>query len=268
VLRFIGLSAGAHTIRLTIKGGSSPILAPNYGFVEANPSDGPLVVTPMAPRPYAYTLWSGFAFGPNHSTNPMNDAGLGAIALAKRQVHAEFIKNQFVEVNLDPLIGGQHREMWYADNGHPSSYANGIVARELALQIQQRLTKRQRAAFVHFSANGPYWQPVGSMGGPSFANSWVNFGGALFNDAAFRYDHQSNRVHLRGMIKSGTVQVNSTGTAFVLPAGLRPKLINDFAVTANGAYGAVRVYPSGWVNVVAGNNAYVSLDGISFDAEV
>lgn len=93
----------------------------------------------------------------------------------------------------------------------------------------------------------------------AFQNSWVNFSTAEHN-AAYMKDHLGF-VHLRGLIKSGTI-----GTvAFTLPEGFRPSKHMHFAVPSNGAYGQLNVQPDGDVVPSAGNNAYVSLDGIRFD---
>lgn len=95
---------------------------------------------------------------------------------------------------------------------------------------------------------------------PSFVNSWVNFGGG-YNDAGYFKD-PFGIVHLRGLIKLGTVGQN----AFVLPAGYRPAARELFNVQSNGALGRVDVLADGSVFISSGNNAWVSLDGLTFKA--
>jgi hypothetical protein len=62
------------------------------------------------------------------------------------------------------------------------------------------------------------WIYVGAGGAPAFANSWVNYAAAGYPNASYYKDALGN-VHLRGMIKSGTMQQ----AAFTLPAGYRPE---------------------------------------------
>lgn len=102
------------------------------------------------------------------------------------------------------------------------------------------------------------WREIGAGGQPAFENSWVNFGGA-FQTVAF-YKDPTGRVHLKGLLKSGTV----TATAFTLPTGYRPAARAMFMVNSNAAVGRVDVYADGSVKVEQGNNAWVGLDGISF----
>jgi hypothetical protein len=100
---------------------------------------------------------------------------------------------------------------------------------------------------------------------PSLGNSWTNYNSATHTAAAYRKD-ANGRVHLKGLIKDGTV---GDGTPpFTLPAGYRPPVHANFAVIAGGDFGRVEVQSDGDVTVIhvgSGSNGYVSLDGISFD---
>ncbi|HRJ06127.1 MAG TPA: hypothetical protein PK096_00985 [Candidatus Saccharibacteria bacterium] len=103
---------------------------------------------------------------------------------------------------------------------------------------------------------------------------WQNFDaiGTGYTEAGFTKT-TTQMVGLKGMIKSGTVGYSATNTYRVctLPAGFRPMsrqifLVNSYnAGLANGrGYGRVDVDVDGSINVVAGNNVWVSLDGIIF----
>jgi hypothetical protein len=94
----------------------------------------------------------------------------------------------------------------------------------------------------------------------SFSDSWVNFG-AEFNDAGY-YGDPMGRVHLRGLVKSGSV--GSTYKIFTLPAGYRPDNTEIFVVESNGSSGECRVEADGDVVPVLGSNVWFSLDGITF----
>jgi hypothetical protein len=103
------------------------------------------------------------------------------------------------------------------------------------------------------------FRKVGSQGAPAFANSWVNFG-SNWADAAYWKD-PFGVVHLRGLIKSGTVG----NTAFTLPPGYRPGVNETFSTISNAAVGRVDCLTSGAVQPVSpSNNTYVSLSGITF----
>jgi hypothetical protein len=109
------------------------------------------------------------------------------------------------------------------------------------------------------------WHQVGAGGEPAFSNGWVNANlGADPVGAAFTKD-ATGVVHIRGQIKSGTVNPNANlSTAFVLPAGYRPSgTVYVSALTTDGnnviTPGWVAVSPGGNVVVGVGNNAFVSL---------
>jgi len=102
------------------------------------------------------------------------------------------------------------------------------------------------------------WHEVGADGEPAFQNSWVNYGSG-FATAAFRKD-VLGWVHLRGMIKSGTIG----SAAFALPVGYRPPAHIYFACVSNGAFGDVLIITSGNVIPQVGNNTWFSLNGITF----
>lgn len=92
----------------------------------------------------------------------------------------------------------------------------------------------------------------------SFTGGWVNYGGA-YGDAGYCVD-LFGWVHLRGLIKSGTV----TSAAFTLPAGYRPDARVVLSAVSNGAFGQVDVTTAGDVIPMVGSSTSFSLDGVSF----
>lgn len=96
------------------------------------------------------------------------------------------------------------------------------------------------------------------LGGVGFQNGWVNFGAGP-NTAAYLKD-ALGFVHLRGAIKSGTINT----TAFTLPAGYRPSNTVAFATTSNNLFGSVTVDASGNVNPNVGSNIFIYLDAVCF----
>ncbi len=102
---------------------------------------------------------------------------------------------------------------------------------------------------------------VGDPGEPAFANSWIKYD-TTYNPPHFWKDPWGN-VHVRGLIKSGTLGV----AAFILPQGYRPEYRQLFASISNDTLGRIDVTPDGQVipMVTAGaTNAWYSLDTINF----
>lgn len=100
-----------------------------------------------------------------------------------------------------------------------------------------------------------YWRAV------TFSNSWVNYGGTFFSAA---YRKVEGVVQFRGVIKTGTVGL----PAFTLPAGYRPNFTVVLSTVSNAAAGRVDVTNTGTVVPMApSSNVYVSLDGLTFNAE-
>jgi hypothetical protein len=95
---------------------------------------------------------------------------------------------------------------------------------------------------------------------PTLLNSWTNFGGG-YNPAGF-YKDPFGIVHLRGVVQTGAPPY----IIFRLPSGYLPANQEMFSVTANNAFGRVDVLTTGDVQFQAGNNTFVSLDGMTFRA--
>jgi hypothetical protein len=99
----------------------------------------------------------------------------------------------------------------------------------------------------------------------AFANSWSDVGIAGYPVAY--YKDPFGVVHLSGAVKGGTLAT----AAFTLPSGYRPAGTANFAtesfdVSGTPAADRVQVFADGTVNVIAGNQHYVALDGVSFRA--
>lgn len=98
---------------------------------------------------------------------------------------------------------------------------------------------------------------------PALQNGWVNYG-AGYTPSGYFVDSQG-MVHLRGLVRFGTVSSVSSGNIFTLPDGYRPGTRKLFsAVTVSGVTGRVDVLPTGEVRAVDGSNTYLSLEGITF----
>jgi len=99
---------------------------------------------------------------------------------------------------------------------------------------------------------------------PTLLNNWVNYGDGFA--LAEYWKGPYNKVHLQGLIKSGTV---ADGTViFTLPEGFRPLKKEIFIVfISGGGFGRVDVNDNGNVVAKIVNATYTSLSGISFLAE-
>lgn len=96
------------------------------------------------------------------------------------------------------------------------------------------------------------WQAV------TYLNAWTSYG-STYAPAGYRKDSQG-RVHLRGLVASGTI-----GTAiFSLPVGYRPVYRVLFVTISNSAIARCDVDTNGDVIAYNGSNAWFALDGLSF----
>jgi len=123
--------------------------------------------------------------------------------------------------------------------------------------LQRRLDDLEAQAL---DIRTPQTQSLEQWNAPTLLNSWVNYG-SPFNPAGYWKD-PFGVVHLRGTIKLGTIG----SLAFLLPVGYRPVNTELLVCISNGAVGRVSVSGAGGVNPDAGNNTYVSLDGLTFTA--
>ena len=103
---------------------------------------------------------------------------------------------------------------------------------------------------------------------PTMLNSWVAYdvgGGTNFGGAQY-YKDSLGMVHLRGLVKNGTI---TTGTSlFNLPAGYRPSQTTIFVTNSNNAFARVDCMFNGDVTINLGASAvFISLNNIHFRAE-
>lgn len=89
-------------------------------------------------------------------------------------------------------------------------------------------------------------------------NSWVVFSGS---DDTLGYRIDGKYVHLRGLIKSGTINT-SVGT---LPAGARPSKRRRLLHRTVGGSGELDITTGGDIIPQTGNNSYISFDSIWFE---
>lgn len=117
------------------------------------------------------------------------------------------------------------------------------------------------------------WREVGKTGQPAYESGWVPYNtdgtGDLYHGAGFRKD-AAGIVHLRGLVKSGTIN----SPIFTLPVGYRPGTSPGgnnhhlFPVLSAPGYGRLDLRPDGQVKPLSpSTNAWVSLDGLTFFAE-
>lgn len=126
-------------------------------------------------------------------------------------------------------------------NGNELSYLAGTVA-----AIQKQL--------------GPLWTAIFAQEtwtAPTLLNSWINFGVPL-NSAGYFKDGLGI-IHLRGVVKDGIA-----ATIFILPIGYRPANQEVFVIVSNNIIGRLDIKTDGSIYGQIYNNAYVSLDGITF----
>lgn len=95
---------------------------------------------------------------------------------------------------------------------------------------------------------------------PTLLNNWVPFG-EDWPSPAYRKDPYGV-VHLRGMVKNGTVDSD----IFTLPVGYRPALATHTTVPGGDSTAdtTIHIYTDGRVHQRTGTNAWLGLDGIKF----
>ena len=96
---------------------------------------------------------------------------------------------------------------------------------------------------------------------PSLQNSWADYS-TTYNTIQYMKDSMGF-VHLKGLCKSGTLP----GTIFTLPVGFRPTRRQLFISMSNSTYGRCDVAADGQVIANNGNNAWFTIDGMTFLAE-
>jgi hypothetical protein len=104
-----------------------------------------------------------------------------------------------------------------------------------------------------------------------FQNSWTNYDTKGAWAKVGYYKDSNGTVWLRGMATGGKIVQNSDTEMFTLPPGYRPVARQLYSVASarkenNLALGRVDVDSDGRVLVVDGENQWLSLDGIAFQA--
>lgn len=108
------------------------------------------------------------------------------------------------------------------------------------------------------------WLEIGTPGAPAFESGWVNSGRP--NDVAAIRKDPFGVVHMKGLVKSGTV--SALAGIFTLPEAYRPPSDYGlhFTVTSNAAFGQIRIFGDvttpenlGRVNCNQGSSTFVSL---------
>lgn len=123
-------------------------------------------------------------------------------------------------------------------------------------------------AFVHgvtsaiqTQLDGKASKTLPSWVAPTFAGTWVNYGGS--EATAGYYKDDMSIVRMKGLIKSGTI-----GTIpFTLPVGYRPAETIRLGSISNGSFCYIVIGADGTVTIATGDNTWVSLANISFRAE-
>ena len=120
------------------------------------------------------------------------------------------------------------------------------------------------------------WHVIGSANEPGFQNGWTNFDPNGFYSTAAFYKDPYGVVHLKGVVKGGTVSHSRSGTIFMLPYGYGSEQDEVHAVLSNEGLGRVTIERGSslmdgrtvaYVHAAPpSNSAWVSLDGITFRA--
>jgi hypothetical protein len=153
---------------------------------------------------------------------------------------------------------------FYTTGGTPGSViVDGVqlvpYSRPAQYEPETSAMEHMSNLYIHLDNSLREWHNVGDLNEPIFNWYWVNYDTTNFNAAGFMID-EFGIVHLRGLISTGTIGQ----PAFTLPEGYRPLRHCIFPGISIGAFAAIRVEPNGTVRVVSGNNAWVSLEGITF----
>jgi len=194
---------------------------------------------------------------------------------------ASYIVDNIGRVNLQGLLtpgtrGDGLRIFDLPSDLLPSAYmhipeqCNGFTGMSITYQTGYSAVLDKNLGSACFSINTMYYPAAYDAGwtGLTLQNSWAAYGtvgGVTYSPPQYR-KAADGLVSLRGLIKSGTI-TDDTIIA-TLPAGYRPGLRALFATYAVGAVGRVDIDSSGNIRWKSGANAWYSLDGITFYAEL
>lgn len=229
VLRFctptddLDLGPGAHTIELTLKTQhvASSLLGIDYAQIEADPADGPVLVIPSNMRPLGYNVWNTWPHGPNHPTDPMNDAAIPVWDQALLDLFPEF-GDRMVFADIDSALN-KTPAYFISDNVHLTELGHAVVGEAVlkAILDSGQLTPRR---LTRPDTSGQAWfDPVGQAGRTLFMNSWTSFNAT--SGLGFRRDLEG-RVEVKGQVKSGSA---ANAVVFQLPRAFQPNRNRSFS---------------------------------------
>lgn len=197
--------------------------------------------------------------GTNISVNGVQVAGNGATTRSGITVNAAVTGLNISGCRIGPEAGFTSKQT-YGIQLQGFAISGVIAGNDLSGNITDGVVNGATSPnAVSISGNKGY--SLNSLVAPTLANGWANNGGAT-STAGYWIDG-SGTVHVRGLVKSGTLG----SAAFTLPAGLRPATDQYFANVSNGAFGYTIVHANGDVVPFAGSTTWFSLCGISFKAE-
>jgi hypothetical protein len=147
-----------------------------------------------------------------------------------------------------------------------SSWTNNAMSNHSSTSFIVPGTTHSQKVMVRVSSNNS----AGTSGGsgtasvtiplwvtPLLINNWVDYGANNYSTTGYTIT-SSGVVLLKGLVKGGS------GVIFTLPTGYRPGAWLLFQNSSNNAAGRLDIGTDGTVNMSVGNNAWFSLDGISF----
>jgi hypothetical protein len=170
------------------------------------------------------------------------------------------------QATQDALYGVE--QLWHELSPPPTVNLSAVLTRldmlETALQLTsdfsavlQRIGEVESQLVEPKTTTAPMLE---QWNAPALLNSWVNYGGA-FNPAGYWKD-PFGVVHLRGLVKSGTV-----GQAiFTLPKGYRPANTEAISVASADAFGELRIDGTGNIVAFVGSNTWMSMDSVTLRA--
>lgn len=138
-----------------------------------------------------------------------------------------------------------------------SETQKGVVEHATAAEVQAGATGNLVATVARLKAELDRREAQEAVIAPSLTSGWLDFG-PTYQGAGY-YKDRSGRVHISGLVKSGTT--GTAATIFTLPVGYRPAADQRFAQAgAGGTLAVVDVLSDGRVvPVVVTNNANLSL---------
>ncbi|NJM47380.1 MAG: hypothetical protein HC860_15475 [Alkalinema sp. RU_4_3] len=177
----------------------------------------------------------------------------GRIVVTGPTGEVTFVRRSLTAWPANPVAGD--RFLWYCDDGgsHLWTEQRGDllnVTKEGNMSLVGRITQEA-------------WQT------PTLQNNWIRYD-TTYNPPGYFKDSMGI-VHLRGLVKAGTMQK----AIFMLPEGYRPEfrelfIVGSFMPTSNvtgqSGHGRVDITSDGQVLPWEGTNGWLSLDGITFRA--